>query len=72
MQVLTNEQIDLVSGGLDLSKGRMSDNVIDMRGKNMGSYIDASGMCFAPGTSSAQMYPGGADTAPNTGVDGDE
>ncbi|HHE2836396.1 TPA: hypothetical protein ACO4ER_004467, partial [Escherichia coli] len=37
-----------------------STNVIDLRGKDMGTYIDANGACWAPGTPSIIMYPGGS------------
>lgn len=66
MRIISIEEAVVVSGGLNLEGMRESDNVIDLRGKDMGDYIDANGKCWAPGTSSAVMYP------QSGGEDGDE
>lgn len=64
-RLLTPAEILIVSGGLDLSSGRPSGNVIDLRGKDKGDWIDANNMCWAPNTPSSSMYPGGANTGPS-------
>lgn len=61
MRIINESELHLVSGGLNLEGEAMSNNVVDLRGKDMGSYIDANGMCWRPGTSSDVMYPQGAD-----------
>lgn len=62
MRNLTKNELLIVTGGLNLSAGRASDNVIDLRGRDMGDWIDANNMCWAPGTPSSVMYPGGANS----------
>lgn len=59
MKEILIDDMDKVSGGMKLSGLRSSTNVQDARGVNMGSYIDANGRCWALGTSSYNMYPGG-------------
>ena len=79
MQVLRSCEISWVSGGLIWEGMRESTNVADIRGTQMDGWIDANGMCWAPGTPSSTMYPNGANgpaaasgpTAAN-GADGDE
>jgi hypothetical protein len=61
MRELTDSELLIVTGGLNLNAGRTSDNVIDLRGRDMGGWIDASNMCWAPGTPSSVMYPRGAN-----------
>ncbi|WP_419690726.1 hypothetical protein ACN22W_35845 [Burkholderia theae] len=64
MKILTNSDTIFVSGGLDLSGELESTNVIDLRGTQKNGWVDANGTCWAPGSSSATMYP-------NYGEDGD-
>lgn len=60
MKELTSDILSLVSGGVYDTEGRQgSDNVIDQRGVDMGTYIDANGSCWAQGTPSNVMYPNG-------------
>ncbi|MGO4809466.1 hypothetical protein AB4156_07680 [Cupriavidus sp. 2MCAB6] len=61
MRVITDEEMKMMAGGMNMSGEAESSNVIDLRGRNMGSYIDANGGCWAPGTPSSSMYPNGAD-----------
>ncbi|MBN5311806.1 hypothetical protein PTR36_20020 [Serratia bockelmannii] len=70
MRNLTAKEIQAIIGGLNLEGQRESTNVIDQRGTDMGSYIDANGACWAPGTPSATMYPngGGPSYSTNNGV----
>jgi hypothetical protein len=63
MRKLTKGEVKIISGGLNLEGQRESSNVIDQRGANMGSYIDANGSCWAPGTNSATMYPNGGGSS---------
>lgn len=67
MREIHVEHLELIAGGLDLSRNPLSENVIDLRGMDMGVWgIDANGMCWAPGTPSIKMFPQGADAS---GVD---
>jgi len=59
MEILNTQSIQQVSGGMNWQGGRESTNVIDIRGKDMGSWIDAANSCWKPGTPSIIMYPGG-------------
>lgn len=59
MNILSNDELSLVSGGVNTSGLRESNNVIDQRGNDKGNYIDANGKCWAPGTPSNVMYPSG-------------
>ncbi|WP_211471512.1 hypothetical protein [Collimonas humicola] len=45
MKVLTEEQVNLVSGGMKWDGNRQSTNVIDFRS---GLYVDGLGMCYNP------------------------
>jgi len=56
------ENLKIVSGGMDLSNGRQSDNVIDLRGQSGPNGTLDNGMgCYPAGTSSSVMYPNGAN-----------
>lgn len=57
MKCISIEKTALISGGLNLDGMRESTNVIDLRGTDMGDYIDANNICWPPGTSSEVMYP---------------
>lgn len=59
MEVLDQKNIGRVSGGMKISGLRPSNNVINMTGANMGSWISASNTCWKPGTSTLVMYPSG-------------
>ncbi|MGF6192026.1 hypothetical protein [Serratia sp. 2723] len=59
MKNISVEEIRLIHGGMNLDGARESTNVYDQRGTDKGSYIDANGSCWPPGTSSATMYPNG-------------
>lgn len=48
-----------IAGGMKWEGGRESNNVIDLRGKDKGGWIDANSSCWKNGTSSSSMYPGG-------------
>ena len=62
MKEMCVDDLDLVAGGLNLSGNRISENVIDLRGIDMGPFgIDANGVCWRPGTPSITMYPNSAD-----------
>lgn len=43
---------------MNLSNGRLSDNVLDIRGLNMGDWIDANNMYWSPYTDSYNMFLG--------------
>ncbi|MHC9006838.1 hypothetical protein ACYX33_04325 [Escherichia coli] len=60
MREISDHMLDFVKGGMNLNGLPSSTNVIDLRGKDMGTYIDANGACWAPGTPSIIMYPGGS------------
>lgn len=65
MKEITIEKLKIVSGGMDLSGGRQSDNVVDLRGNpGPNGTLDNGIMCYPGGTSSAVMFPNG-------GKDGD-
>ncbi|EGE2833602.1 hypothetical protein ACTULT_004675, partial [Escherichia coli] len=55
-----NQRVNLGRNDLLIRTFPSSTNVIDLRGKDMGTYIDANGACWAPGTPSIIMYPGGS------------
>jgi len=61
MRPLNKEMMEHAKGGLNWEGNRESTNVIDLQGTDMGGWIDANYTCWMPGTSSAVMYPGGAD-----------
>lgn len=61
MREISDHMLDFVKGGMNLNGLPGSTNVIDLRGKDMGTYIDANGACWAPGTPSIIMYPGEVD-----------
>jgi len=63
MRILSIEDLELVIGGLDLSGGRVSENVEDLRGIDRGGWIDANGMCWPVDTPSSTMYPDGTNYA---------
>ncbi|ENK0315672.1 hypothetical protein AB2Y09_004213 [Salmonella enterica] len=65
VKILKGDTLSMVSGGMNLDGLPQSQNVLDQRGTNMGTYIDANSSCWAPGTSSAVMYPHGGGTAFN-------
>lgn len=50
MREISDHMLDFVKGGMNLNGLPSSTNVIDLRGKDMGTYIDANGACWAPGT----------------------
>jgi len=56
MREITDNMLNFVKGGLNLDGLPDSANVIDQRGTNMGTYIDANGACWIPGTPSSVMY----------------
>lgn len=58
MELLEKKETECVSGAMNLNGFRESTNIIDLRGKDMGSWIDAANTCWKPGTSSNIMYPG--------------
>ncbi|SPX35353.1 Uncharacterised protein [Escherichia coli] len=60
MREISDHMLDFVKRGMNLNGLPSSTNVIDLRGKDMGTYIDANGACWAPGTPSIIMYPGGS------------
>jgi hypothetical protein len=45
MQIMTEEEIKLVSGGMKWEGNRQSDNVLDFRS---GIYVNRDGMCWNP------------------------
>lgn len=59
MEVINKNFFNEISGGIKWQGYRASINVIDLRGKNMGSWIDAANTCWKPRTPSAIMYPSG-------------
>jgi len=59
MEILNSEELKEVSGAMNLQGFPQSNNVIDLQGTNMVSWIDAANTCWMPGTSSIIMYPGG-------------
>lgn len=59
MRNLNIEEIMLICGGMKIDGMRESTNVIDQRGTDNGTYIDANGTCWAPGTNSSTMFPNG-------------
>lgn len=69
MRELSKAMMENAKGGLNWEGHRESSNVVDQRGTDMGSWIDANGACWMPGTSSATMFPGGggATAGVNTG-----
>jgi hypothetical protein len=48
MREISDHMLDFVKGGMNLNGLPGSTNVIDLRGKDMGTYIDANGACWAP------------------------
>ncbi|WP_248785528.1 hypothetical protein, partial [Escherichia coli] len=58
MKEISDNMLDSVKGGMNINGLPGSTNVIDLRGKDMGTYIDANGACWAPDTPSIIMYPG--------------
>ncbi|HBB4015390.1 TPA: hypothetical protein KAL33_004773 [Escherichia coli] len=58
MREISDNMLDSVKGGMNINGLPGSINVIDLRGKDMGTYIDANGACWAPDTPSIIMYPG--------------
>lgn len=67
MKEIKFNELHLISGGMNLDGHRESGNIIDQRGRDMGTYIDANGRCWAPGTSSIDMYPNGGGTSWGSG-----
>lgn len=61
MKELNDVMLSIVSGGMNLDGMRESQNVQDLRGNDKGNYIDANGVCWAPGTPSIVMFPDGID-----------
>lgn len=61
MKEISVKDMCVVGGGLDLSNGRESENVIDRRNENDGGYWDANGMCWPVGTPDSTMFPGERD-----------
>lgn len=59
MKMLHPTVIEKVSGGMRWQGWNGSKNVIDLRGKDMGSWIDAANNCWKPGTPSITMHPNG-------------
>lgn len=59
MKLLTERDLKHISGAMNLEGLRGSSNIVDLRGVDMGSWIDAANMCWKPGTSSIIMFPGG-------------
>lgn len=55
MREISDHMLDFVKRGMNLNGLPSSTNVIDLRGKDMGTYIDANGACWAPGTPSIIM-----------------
>ncbi len=55
MREISDNMLDSVKGGMNLNGLPASTNV-----KDMGTYIDANGACWAPDTPSIIMYPGGS------------
>lgn len=47
MREISDNMLDSVKGGMNLNGLPASTNVIDLRGKDMGTYIDANGACWA-------------------------
>ncbi|MFG6078768.1 hypothetical protein [Erwinia sp. OPT-41] len=56
-------ELRCVSGGMNIDGLRESSNVIDLRGVDMGAWIDANGACWLPGTTSDIMFPSGTSSA---------
>lgn len=69
MKELTEDMLALVSGGFVTDGHRESTNVVDQRGVDKGTYIDANGTCWAPGTPSSVMYPNGGGPSWGSMVD---
>lgn len=67
MRELDIKTLAFAKGGMILDGRSESSNVIDLRGSDQGSYIDANGSCWAPGTSSIVMYPNGSYSSSNWG-----
>lgn len=63
MKELSLRDMRLVAGGLDLSNGRESTNIIDRRYESDQGYWDANGMCWPVGTSDSTMFPNREDQA---------
>lgn len=59
MKKLNSNEIHQTSGGMKWQGYRESTNIIDLRGQDMGSWIDAANSCWKPGTSSSIMFPAG-------------
>lgn len=56
MRNISFKEMESVVGGMITDGYRESDNIIDLRGEDMGYYIDANGMCWEPGSTSEDMY----------------
>lgn len=67
MRELDVKMLAFAKGGMILDGRPESSNVVDLRGNDRGSYIDANGSCWAPGTSSIVMYPSGIYSSFNWG-----
>ncbi|MDA8455135.1 hypothetical protein M4R22_10200 [Acidovorax sp. GBBC 3334] len=62
MKEISIENLKIVSGGMDLSNGRQSDNVIDLRGNSgPNGTLDNGTMCYPSGTNTSVMFPNGAN-----------
>mgnify|MGYP000872386291 CR=1 FL=1 len=67
MRELNANMLYFAKGGMILDGRPESSNVTDLRGNDQGSYIDANGACWMPGTSSIIMYPSGGNSGFNWG-----
>jgi hypothetical protein len=70
MKILSQDDLSMISGALNLSNERMSTRVMDLRGTNMGTYIDANNGCFRLGTPSSIMFPRGYNPSPFVSIGG--
>lgn len=62
MQEISIEKLKIVAGGMDLSNGRLSDNVIDLRGDpGPNGTLDNGLGCYPGGTATSVMFPNGAN-----------
>ncbi|WP_428944299.1 hypothetical protein ACQK5W_17185 [Pantoea sp. FN060301] len=59
MQNISEIEECFIAGGMNLNGLSGSANVIDQRGTDNGSWIDANGACWVPGTDSITMFPAG-------------
>lgn len=59
MKTINMAEKGMIAGGMNLKGLSGSANVIDQRGKDNGSWIDANGACWVPGTDSITLYPAG-------------